>query len=650
VTAAVCGAQVQLLDVPYLPQSESLCGGAAAAMVMRYWGATDVYAETFAGLVDPSAGGIRAADLLGALRARGWTAESFTGSPELVRRALDARRPPIVLIEDRPGRFHYVVIVGWAGGRVIAHDPARAPFRTMDERAFTDAWKKSEYWTVVPDPPELATLASSVARDPIPVIEKVAPDAAPCARMVDEGVRLASGGDVKGARATLLGAAAACPSSAAPWRELAGIHALASEWGDAAADARRALARDSRDEHAARILATALYLQDDVEGALDAWNRVGEPLVDLVTINGLERTRYEVAAGMTGLAPRQLLTRATLQRARRNLADLPSAQTTRVFYTPAENGRARVEAVVVERPLVPTSPIAAAAIGLRALSDREIAGRVSSPSGGGEAWTASWRWWEHRPRVAGSFDAPAPFGGTWGVAAFHETQSYASSTDTIEETHRRVEFHASEWMRPGFQWSAGAAFDTWRGRTERALSLRIGAEQRLARDRLSVSAAGEFWVAGLRTSTLALRAEWRSRLRNEGHVWVVRAGETITRRSSPLALWPGAGTGQGRGALLRAHPLLHDGKIRGVFGPRLTDGGVEWRRWVQPTKKPLRIAPAAFVDVARAPRNEFNADGRWEADAGAGIRIGIPGAGVLRIDAARGLADGRSALSIGWVR
>ncbi len=54
------GDTLHLLDVPYLPQSEALCGGAAVAMVMRYWGAANVYAETFAGLVDPGAGAFAA--------------------------------------------------------------------------------------------------------------------------------------------------------------------------------------------------------------------------------------------------------------------------------------------------------------------------------------------------------------------------------------------------------------------------------------------------------------------------------------------------------------------------------------------------------------------------------------------------------------
>ena len=31
-----------LLDVPYVAQTEALCGGASVAMVQRYWGARNV--------------------------------------------------------------------------------------------------------------------------------------------------------------------------------------------------------------------------------------------------------------------------------------------------------------------------------------------------------------------------------------------------------------------------------------------------------------------------------------------------------------------------------------------------------------------------------------------------------------------------------
>ncbi|MDQ3348325.1 MAG: cysteine peptidase family C39 domain-containing protein, partial [Acidobacteriota bacterium] len=435
------GADLRLLDVPYLPQSEALCGGAAIAMVMRFFGATNVYAETFSDLVDREAAGIRGKDLLTALQTRGWQAQSFRGDASLVQAHLQARRPVVALIEDRPGRYHYVVIVGWSAGRIIVHDPAKAPFRILDEAQFSKAWSESGFWTLVTTPP--AEPSSSE-----PVVRSLArPDSTPdtsgtCPAMVDEGVRLAAKGDLEGGRRLLEVAAAACPASAAPWREIAGIHALKSEWRQAADDARQALAKDAADPLASRILATALYLDGDSDGALTAWNHVGEPSIDLVNVTGLERTRYLVVAREMGLRPQILLTRAALEAARRRLAELPAAQTTRVSYRPGENGRAQVDAVVLERPRFPVGPIPLAATALRALTDRELAASIASPTGGGELWSASWRWWEHRPRVAGSFAAPSPYGGVWRMEAFAEKQSYADGSAIVQESRRRAAFQA----------------------------------------------------------------------------------------------------------------------------------------------------------------------------------------------------------------
>ena len=132
-------------------------------------------------------------------------------------------------------------------------------------------------------------------------------------------------------------------------------------------------------------------------------------------------------------------------------------------------------------------------------------------------------------------------------------------------------------------------------------------------------------------------------------MWLARAQESFVGVDAPLALWPGAGTGQGRDGLLRAHPLIADGIIGdATFGRHVVDGGVEGRRWMQLARKPLRVAPAAFVDIARAyhaldPQNE-----RWHTDIGAGLRLAIPGSGVLRFDVAHGLVDGRTAVSMGW--
>jgi hypothetical protein len=615
-------------------------------MVMRFWGVDGIYAETFADLIDQEAGGIRAEDLIGALRSRGFDATSVSGDAALVRGALARRQPAIALIEDRPGRFHYVVIVGWTDGRVIAHDPARAPFRVYVEAAFVRAWAASDSWTLLTAP------ADARRDDPVAATAgdtNVHTRERPCDGMVEEAVRLAGGGDHAGARQLLDFAARACPADPSPWRELAGVHALRGEWADAAADAREALARDGSDQHAARILATSLYLKDDQTGALNAWNLVGEPVIDIVDIRGLERTRFGVAGAVLGLAPQQVLTSDRLERARKRLDELPSLFGSRVSYEPAENGRARLIASVVERPIVTSGALPLAALAVRALTDREATLAIASPSGGGEMVTASWRWWERRPRVAAGIAAPAPFGGVWSLEGSGERATFGPESVAIEEERRSVALAASNWITGRLRWDATAGFERWpAGNT---VAIGAGLEGRALDDRVRLAGRTALRRRGVSTWTWQVSADWRSRLQHTGAVWFARAGLEGAGAEAPLSLWPGAGTGQARDALLRAHPLLHDGAIRdGVFGRRLAYAGLEWRRWIPRGFGPVRLGPAVFVDAARARAVPAFADRRAHVDVGAGVRIAVPSAGVLRADFARGLRDGEMALSFGWSR
>ena len=150
--------------------------------------------------------------------------------------------------------------------------------------------------------------------------------------------------------------------------------------------------------------------------------------------------------------------------------------------------------------------------------------------------------------------------------------------------------------------------------------------------------------------TFGAGAEWRSSVRHEKHVLLARAGVDTAGARTPLALWPGAGLGHARSVLLRAHPLLENGTIAGeVFGRRLYHAGSEWRRWFKPRLRLVSFAPAIFVDAARAGKR-FQPGDAWHADAGAGVRIAVPGTGVLRVDVAKGLRDGKTVFSIGWTR
>src|SRR5688572_24265683 len=90
-----------VVDVPFVPQGELLCGGAAAAMVMRYHGERGASAESFAPLVRREEGGIRTDELTAELAARGWDVEVRVNDLAGLEAALGAGIPPIVLLESR---------------------------------------------------------------------------------------------------------------------------------------------------------------------------------------------------------------------------------------------------------------------------------------------------------------------------------------------------------------------------------------------------------------------------------------------------------------------------------------------------------------------------------------------------------------------
>src|SRR5262245_48842671 len=138
------------LDVPFLPQTDALCGGAAAAMVFRYWGDAHADVQQFAPLVDRRAGGIAGDVLVEAVRMRGWqTRRIASGSIDELTARLQDRQPVIVLIADRRDTYHYVVVTGVDGDRIVVHDPSWGPSRSIDEREFVRVWKATNFWTLV---------------------------------------------------------------------------------------------------------------------------------------------------------------------------------------------------------------------------------------------------------------------------------------------------------------------------------------------------------------------------------------------------------------------------------------------------------------------------------------------------------------------
>jgi predicted double-glycine peptidase len=665
-----------LIEVPYFTQTEQLCGGAALAMVLRYWGERDVFPQDFAELVEPNAPGIRTGRLTAAVVARGWTATPVAPTDDvtaadLLNTHVARGRPLIALVEDRPGVYHYVVVVGVTPESVVWHDPARSPYEVVDRRAFERAWSAAGRWLLLVLPPAagLASPADAgrVASVSVAVPAATRPDTAvgaadshglnPCAPLVADAITRARAGARDEAERGLLAATTLCPANSAAWRELAGLRLVQRRFLESAALAEQALSVVPTDRNAWQVLATSRYASGDLHGALNAWNEVGQPITDAVSITGVERMPQPVVVNQLGLEARELLTSDALTRAARRLDDLPSVSSARVRYTMQGDGRAAVEAAVDEASVLPKGLMGWAAVGVRAIFQKELQVDVASPLRLGEEWSPAYRWSSRRPRVRLELDTPAPGGwpGVIRLDAFWERQTYQHALlgdGLFEQSRRRAGVTWGNWAAGWLRWEAGAAFDTIAD--DGFVSLDGVLNTRWFDDQLAVLITANRWLArgdAQAFSSGEVVTTWRSTTASDGPALTVTGGYTTVSNRAPLAVWPGASSGLGRGALLRAHPVLTDDVLIGeVFGRRLAFSSVEYERpvWSSPYGA---VGVAGFVDSAKAwQRIDAHTPSPLHTDVGAGVRLKTGGAGgTVRLDFGYGLRDGKMKLSAGYV-
>jgi hypothetical protein len=627
-----------VLDVPFIAQSELLCGGAAAAMVLRYWGERGIDAEAFSALVDTRAGGIQTVALVDDLRARHWTAVAVQGTAERIDDEIRAGRPVIALIEERRGTYHFVVVVGRTDAGVVFHDPARAPFRVASAADFDRRWAATNRWMLIVTPMRGAT-ASAPHIDQNGV-DPVGPRSS-CDARIAEGVRQAGDDNLAAAEQALI-AALSCPGSAA-FRELAGVRVRQQRWPEAADLARTAVTRDASDAYAWKILATARFIEDDKAGALDAWNRADEPRLDLLRIDGLTRTRFSVVQHLVGIRTGDTLTRARLLRARRRLTELPAGAGT-LDYEPQPSGLAELRAIVVEKPLVPAGAADLGVLGLDAALMREASVSISSPTGGGERIGIDWRFWAHRPLYQLSFDAPAPWSGTWSLSASREVQPFTAPV--ARTVHDAVRLDAAAWQSGTVRWQVTAGADWWNGGPTRPM---LGAALRKASgaDRVDLRGGASAWFGGDRSFARAdVDLLARTSARSQGVVIVITGGISALSNQAPADLWVAGDTGRARPLLLRAHPILTEGerfrtdRLGRLFAHETT----ELQRWWH--AGPMQVGGAAFVDSGRTAWRMAGA-ALADVDTGVGLRVAFAGgASMLRADVARGLRDGAAACSV----
>ena len=648
---AQSGGRGVLIDVPYLTQTEALCGGAAAAMVLRYLGDQRARAEDFAALVDDHAGGIRDDHLVAALEGRGWTVVRLDATYGALQESISAGEPPILLIEVRADRYHYVVATSIDDDSVFVHDPAWGPERRIDRDEFLQRWRAARQWAIALRPgssnPESERSAPAYGvgyeraeRACDPLLQRAQDEI--------ERTGLQSAGRLLGELQRV------CADDSRPTSELSGVRFAERQFADASRLAKEALALDEGDVYAWNVLGASRFMLQDLDGALAAWNAVQRPRIDRVRIHGLTGTAFIVAANALGLEPGEVLTPSDFRRAERRLRALPTVTAARLSLRPDTEGYAMVDAHVLERDL-PTGWAVWTAAGVRAGVMREVRLTLPGRSGAGEAWSAEWRWWPGRPRVAFGLAVPRDgvWPGVWRVEASRTTESYAAGqgATTFRESRTTGALSVERWLSDVTWYRTRAAVHTWNDRGH-AISIGLSVDRGFVGERLSLGGSADWWHGLGPTPSFATGSIYAAARSDPDKPLQVaaRGGMDTVTRDAPLSEWSGADTLGLRNRLLRAHPLLVDGRIAGpAFGRRLAylTGEVErtldWPRLIP-------VSAAAFVDLAHASHRMPGASvDPLHVDVGVGVRLRLPGQpGVLRLDYGHGLRDGANAFSVAW--
>lgn len=681
-------AEIRILDVPFLPQEEDLCGGAATAMVLRHWGLRTAEATDFVGLVERDRGGIVADRLVAEVRRRGWNVAAASATPDELAGHVLAGRPTVILLRSGPDAFHYVTVVGVAGADFVVHDPARNPFRVLPREELRRRWAPSGGWAMLMWPARDTTSgdggsdadagasgANAEAPDPGPGAPDAAaaggPDdsasAAGCEGLVTMGVREARRGDHDAAGRLLELALTRCPSDPAPHRELAGLAVRREAWGRAGVRARAALARAPDDPLSLRLLASSLYARDSARRALAVWNRLGEPRISGLRAYGLDRTRFDVLHRHLALERGDLLTPAGLTLVRRRALALPALSHARPGYRPPSSGASDVTVAVHDRPLLPSPPALVVGNALAAVIDREARVALHGPARAGDRLSLSGRWQEPRARLGAGYATTGAAGvaGIWEVGIEWTRQTFVPAgeavpsadgagpggTSGVREEALSGRLSYRRWVTPSLRAGASVGYDRWLRAGEGPV-VEASVEWRDPEGRLAVrGGTGARWgLSDVPVTGLEGEVRVRSAVPGTGLTLRARAGGSAVGAGAPRSVWPGAGTGRARDVLLRAHPLLEDGVLTGsVFGRRLLHGGVEIESRSADVG-PLGLSGTLFLDGAAAWKRPGGGEGgRTEVDLGAGLRLDVPFTPRgLRLDAAVGLRDGSTALSLGW--
>jgi tetratricopeptide (TPR) repeat protein len=379
------------LPVPFIPQQKDTCGAASLAMVLRYWEDDASHDDVARALLVPELHGIAGSRLAEFARGRGMEAVAYRGDMANLREFVGQGRPLIVAWAMGRGRYHNVVVVGFDDARraVLVNDPAAGPGRAVREGTFEKRWAGAGYWTLL------------LARDKAVVVPKYED-------LVSRGVAAGRVGQYAEAEQALQRAIALDPSRPEARVELAGLRFLEKKYEDAVVGFSSALVYRP-DPYAREMLAASLHLAGRTEDALKEWNRLGQPRLDAVEVNGLVHTRDRVVRRELTVFPEGVLDLGQYRKTRLRLEELGIFDRIALRPLPKELGRMDLEVDLAERHGFGSLLEVGARSVVYAIR-RKVVLRYYNLAGEGINLAVDYKWEKTQPHLKGSIEWPRPLG------------------------------------------------------------------------------------------------------------------------------------------------------------------------------------------------------------------------------------------------
>ncbi len=143
-------------NVPFFPQSEYMCGPAAMASVVGYWGRHEDMSDVAKSVYLEKLKGTLPIDLLIYARERGFDAAYYRGSLDDLRKKISQKTPLILFLNlgyDFYPVGHYIVVTGYSDRfrAVVAHSGTESEEVFTYDELLRD-WGKTDFSTLLITP------------------------------------------------------------------------------------------------------------------------------------------------------------------------------------------------------------------------------------------------------------------------------------------------------------------------------------------------------------------------------------------------------------------------------------------------------------------------------------------------------------------